>query len=420
MRNCHRNRATSFSSVTTNSDCDTSLATVPVSNTFRSKQRKQRKQRHFLAVKNVLLDTLATHDPVMFQTAQEVVKRHDQARYNDINNDDDNNNGNHNNHNNHNNHKHNDKDSLIGSDIYVFESCKEALKQVVDTSYWTQAKSRIQELENDVNEPIPIGSEDTIADISNENLKALSSSLGVVETMRDFIKEEQEKRRSRFWRLMRILLECTDRIDSARYSLALKAMEECAKRKERGEEGYTNLVVCVQREVKKIVGTDIWRQAERILSKELVKEIREKEHYSTVLDAKTLATIFNGMGEQQEEAEDEEMIHKNHTLHDRKSNEVVSMQNTNSCCGGSGGSGSGGSSSHSHNSPPSQRERMNKQSRVDGTRKRKRSNAGQHCKGCENPPTAIKKSSDSCKYFLRSTRRKKQQQQQQVTITTMQ
>jgi hypothetical protein len=81
--------------------------------------------------------------------------------------------------------------------------------------------------------------------------------------------------------------------DSALHQKARVVLEDCERRNLMKEDHFTNLIECVQRELKHTVGTRYWRKAEQHVAKHLVREANEKAYEDALVKE---AEFFGSLG----------------------------------------------------------------------------------------------------------------------------
>jgi len=106
--------------------------------------------------------------------------------------------------------------------------------------------------------------------------------------------EESKLRRQRFWMVVRVLMRYIEKKDSALHQKARVALEDCQRRNLMNEDRFTNLIECVQRELKHTVGTRYWRKAEQHVAKYLMNKANERAYEDALVkEAEDFGSLDN-------------------------------------------------------------------------------------------------------------------------------
>lgn len=252
-RGGHRNCSQSLASFNTEDD-DWSTNTEPISNTVKAHEEKKNEKRRFLMFTQALLKFLEKKNPALCKDARAVIQRCGGKK----------------------------KEGEYGFES-LCDSLRAPLKETVGSTYWREAKWYLKEMDDHEYEPISLN-DSSSEGLTTSDVETLSSILLGGDRKRgasrkkspDPIKEEKTLRRKRLWMLIRVLMKYIQNKDAALYAKARAKIEECAQRKERNEERFTNLPESVQRELKRVVGIDNWRRAESYMGKLLIRQAEDE------------------------------------------------------------------------------------------------------------------------------------------------
>jgi hypothetical protein len=242
--NKRRNSVRSNTSFST----DWSHNTEVQSNTTYSLQAKQQKKRRFFIFTKVLTNFLKKKDPAVCKDAQAIIQECEQKQ-------------------------------MRGDKGHesLFESLRAPLKEAVGTSYWREAKvclnEAIAQQEKREFEPIPLNPEGP-EELSDNDLLLLSN-IFKHEGHSNWInrlREEKERRRTRFWMVIRILMKYLENWDPNAFVKARDVLQNFAKLKKTSGIIHLDFHKSIKRGLIKVAGKKAWSKSESHLTKILVQK----------------------------------------------------------------------------------------------------------------------------------------------------
>lgn len=288
MYNNDRKNGRSARSVTSlntdDDDDDGTTNTEPMSNTVRAREKKQQEKRRFLSFTKVLMKFLEKKNPAVCKNARNVILKYKSNKKRGR--------------------QHQQFGDEDASEVSICDSITVPLKQIVGSKYWKQAKNQMEADENQENaqssnadhdfEPISLSSNtfscdtqveapSTFASYNSTSRRPCKRSCPSHEN-HQIMEQERKLRKQRFWMVVRVLMRYIEKKDYVLYQKARATLQECEKRNLAKQEGFCNLVECVQRELKRTVGVRYWKRAQHHVAKHLLQKASEKAYEDALVN----------------------------------------------------------------------------------------------------------------------------------------
>jgi hypothetical protein len=267
-----------------------STITTPISNTTQQRESNKKRKRRFLQFTKILMNLLKRVDPARYGTARAMIQDCEERK------------------------KRGDVQSMT-------DSLKRPLKEAVGPKYWKLAREReremtIQHLFHLDDEPLDVTAVDESPPLGEHELSILLDTLRddsvdvpppppttrrTVPTVRYssttttnptsfHVVDDLKTRKKRLWMIICILMKYLERTNKDLYSIGKMIVSDCVRRHRLKEEGYLSLSGSIQSSLKREIGPEYWRRAERYVARTLLNHLENSTSSPTLTTTRYGAT----------------------------------------------------------------------------------------------------------------------------------